>query len=191
MAREGGATALVTETAAYTPRCGARLQVTSASGSRANLSKTHPVAARDVYVDGRFRVMAEGASGSNVPFFRLFAGDVRVVDLYRTNGGGQLYLRTTAASGQVAYTSLGRLMGLASWERMRVHVVLAGDASQVQLWLGDELVLDRALSLWDSAITRSMIGHHAVDDRERALRSTDGARRRRRGDQAGALTKGP
>lgn len=158
VAREGDATALVTETAAYTPRCGARLHVTSASGSRANLSKTHPVAARDVYFDGRFRVVAEGASGSNVPFIRLFAGDVRVADFYRTNGGGQLYLRTTTASGSVAYTSLGRLMALDSWQRMRVHVVLAGDASKVQFWLEDSLVFDRTLSLWDHAITRSMVG---------------------------------
>jgi hypothetical protein len=121
----GDGTATVETTAAKTGACGALLHVTANAGSRAYLNKTLG-GASEVWADGWFNVQVEGASGSNVPFWRLFdsAGN-RLVDVYRTNVGGALYLRLPNGSGGFVYTSLSRTIPLNTWHEIKLHVATA------------------------------------------------------------------
>lgn len=121
----GDGAAYVTADTAHTGNCSALVHVTGNSGSRAYLSKTLPAGSDDVYLDGWFNVRAEGASGNNVPFWRLFNGDARLADIYRLNGSGQLYARTPNGSGGYTYTSLGRTVPLNTWHRVQVHADIA------------------------------------------------------------------
>jgi Tol biopolymer transport system component len=80
----------VDTSAAKTGTCGALLHTTANSSSRAYLNKTLG-GATEVWADGWFNVKVEGASGSNVPYWRLFdSGGNRLVDVYRTNVAGAL-----------------------------------------------------------------------------------------------------
>ena len=140
----GDGSAVVQSSVVKTGNCAALLHVSGDSGSRANLSKTLPAGTAEVWADGWFNVQAEGASNSNVPFFRLFNGSTRLVDVYRVNVSGQLYLRLPNGSGGWQYTSLNRTRALNTWIRVKVHAVAAGSASTVEIWVDDFKVLTRA-----------------------------------------------
>jgi hypothetical protein len=128
----GDGSAVVDTSAARTGNCGALLHVSANSSSRAYLNKSLG-GAGEIWADGWFNVKAEGASGSNVPFWRLFdsAGN-RLVDVYRTNVAGALYLRLPNGSGGFAYTSLGRTVGLDTWHQIGLHVNAA--TGTVEVW---------------------------------------------------------
>jgi len=127
----GDGTATVSTSAAKTGNCGALLHVTTSSASRAYLNKT--VGSSEVWADGWFNVKAEGASGSNVPYWRLFdSSGNRLVDVYRTNVAGALYLRLPNGSGGYVYTSLGRTVALNTWHEIKIHVVAS--TGTVQVW---------------------------------------------------------
>lgn len=129
----GDGTAVVTTSAAKTGNCGALLHVSSGTASRAYLNKTLPAGTSEVWADGWFNVRAEGASNSNVPFWRLFdSGGSRLVDVYRTNVAGALYLRLPNGSGGYAYTSLGRTVALNTWHEIKLHV--AAGTGTVEIW---------------------------------------------------------
>jgi hypothetical protein len=128
----GDATATVDTSAAKTGNCGALLHVTTNASSRAYLNKTLGGTA-EIWADGWFNVKAEGLSGNNVPFWRLFdsAGN-RLVDVYRTNIAGALYMRLPNGSGGVVFTSLGRTVALNTWHEIKIHV--AAGSGTVQVW---------------------------------------------------------
>jgi hypothetical protein len=129
----GDGTAAVTTTAAKTGNCGALLHVTSSTSSRAYLNKVLPSGTSEVWLDGWFNVKAEGGSGSNVPYWRLFdSSGNRLVDVYRTNVAGALYLRLPNGSGGYAYTSLGRTVALNTWHEIKLHI--AAGTGTVEIW---------------------------------------------------------
>lgn len=128
----GDGFATVSGSIAHTGSCAAVLHATANSSSRAYLSKVLPTGAADVYLDGWMNVTVEGASGSNVPFWRIFAGSNRLVDVYRTNVAGALYLRTPNGTGGWTYTSLGRTVALNTWHRVQVHAVAATGTVEVR-----------------------------------------------------------
>jgi hypothetical protein len=128
----GDGSAVVDTSAAKTGNCGALLHVTANASSRAYLNKTLG-GATEVWADGWFNVKTEGASGSNVPYWRLFdSGGNRLVDVYRTNVAGALYLRLPNGSGGYVYTNLGRTVALNTWHEIKIHVV-AGTGT-VEIW---------------------------------------------------------
>jgi len=128
----GDGSATVDTSAAKTGTCGALLHATANSSSRAYLNKTLG-GTTEVWADGWFNVKVEGASGSNVPFWRLFdSGGNRLVDVYRTNVAGALYLRLPNGSGGYAYTSLGRTVALNTWHQIGLHV--AASTGTVEVW---------------------------------------------------------
>lgn len=127
----GDGTATVSTSAAKTGNCGALLHVTTNSSSRAYLNKT--VGSSEIWADGWFNVKAQGASGNNVPYWRLFdSGGNRLVDVYRTNVAGALYLRLPNGSGGYTYTSLGRTVALDTWHEIKIHVVAS--TGTVEVW---------------------------------------------------------
>lgn len=129
----GDGTATVDTSAAHAGNCGALLHTTANSSSRAYLSRSLPAGTSELWADGWFNVKVEGASGSNVPFWRVFdSSGGRLVDVYRTNVGGSLYLRLPNGAGGWTYTSLNRTIALNTWHRIRLHVV-AGSGT-VEVW---------------------------------------------------------
>ena len=82
---------------------------TANAGSKAYVRKTFASAQQDLTASGDFRVLQQGASGGNVPFFRfLDPASARIVSVYRQNGtGGKIGLtygghRTTRPPGAAA-----------------------------------------------------------------------------------------
>jgi hypothetical protein len=143
----------------HSNNCAAKLHVTSSSSSKANLSKTLPAGTAEVYADGWFNVIADGATSSNVPMFRLFNGSSRLVDVYRVNGSGALYARLPNGSGGFTYTSLGRTRALGTWFHLNVHVVAANSTSTVQVTVDGTSVLNRTdVALGTSSLTSVQIG---------------------------------
>jgi hypothetical protein len=108
-------------------------------------------------------------STSNVPQFRLFNGTTRLVDVYRVNGNGQMYLRLPNGSGGYTYTALGRVHALDTWNRIKVHAISAGSASTVEVWLnGTRVYSNAAVALGATSLSSVMIGaeHFAQEGRQ-------------------------
>jgi hypothetical protein len=154
----GDATATIQTATVKSPTCAAKLHVTTNTASMANLSRTLPAGAANVYADGWFNVAADGLSGNNVPEFRFFSGASRVVDVYRVNGTGQMYLRLPNGAGGYQYVSLGRTKALNTWFSLNVHVVANGASSTVEVKIDGQSVLTRTVDLGTSTLSRVQIG---------------------------------
>jgi hypothetical protein len=109
--------------AAHDGSLGAR-GTTPTSSDQAALTKSitpTPVA----MVSGWWRVTTEGASGSNVPFARLFYGTQRLVDVYRQNVvlGSNVWLRVVKAAGGSNYNflSTGVRLEVGEWAFVEVR----------------------------------------------------------------------
>jgi hypothetical protein len=101
---------------------GARLAETATTGSLA-YARTTFAARTDLTVAGDVNVLAEGASGGNVPLLRLFdASGTRLVSLYRQNvAQDKLYVQ----HGGTSVLTSGRL-ALNTWAHVEIHVITAG-----------------------------------------------------------------
>jgi hypothetical protein len=154
----GDATATIQTATVKSPTCAAKLHVTANASSMANVSRNLPAETSDVYANGWFNVQAEGPSGNNVPEFRFFSGTNRVVDVYRVNLTGQMYLRLPNGSGGYQYISLGRTMALNTWFTLNVHVVANGASSTVVVKIDGQSVLSRTVDLGVSTLTKVQIG---------------------------------
>ena len=88
-------------------------------------------------VNGYFRVSQEGASGGNVPLFRLLdPASARVVSVYRQNATNGM-IGIGYAGGHFSSTGL---LPLNTWGAIGVHVVTAGATSTVEVRLNGALV---------------------------------------------------
>jgi concanavalin A-like lectin/glucanase superfamily protein len=135
----------------------AQLSESSTAGSKAFVRKTFDAAQQDLTASGDFQVVAEGASGGNVPFFRfLDPASARVVSVYRQNATGAIGL--TFADGTRA-TSTGKL-ALATWAHIALHVITAGTASTVQVSLdGTQVYSSTTQSLGNAGVSTIQIGN--------------------------------
>jgi hypothetical protein len=131
----GTGTATIQTTQKHLGNCAAKLHVEGDSTSKANLRKTLPSGTTDIWADGWFRVATEGASNSNVPFFRVFNGTTtRVIDIYRQNVSGTLFVRTPAGTGYT-YTSLNTTLPMNEWHNIKIHGTATAGADLVEVWL--------------------------------------------------------
>ena len=102
-----------------------------------------------MWASGWFDVAQPGSdTGSNVPYIRFFNGsdldNDRIVDVYRDNGGGDAWLRTSNGSGGWNYIQLNVLMPLNTWHQVTLHVAPNGSASTVEVWIDSVLVYSSA-----------------------------------------------
>jgi hypothetical protein len=130
---EGDAGVRVKDTQSHDGRCALRLWVTTRSDSRANVRKYLPSDTRTIRASGWFRVDRQGVSGSNVPIFRFFDGNHRMVDVHRRNGSGDLWLRTSDGHGSWTYVRLGRYMPLGQWMYFKFRVTADWSSSIVSV----------------------------------------------------------
>jgi large repetitive protein len=135
----------------------ARLSETANTGSYAFARKSFALQ-RDITVSGNIQIQAEGASGGNVPIFRLFdATGTRVVNLKRQNvNGDRIWIEYTGANASTP----GRLP-LNTWARFEVHVVVAGPgADTVELLLnGVQIFRTTSATLGANGVGTVQIGN--------------------------------
>ena len=132
----GPGTATVDSPLAHSGSCAAHLHSTADAGSIANISAALPAGTADVYADGWFNVTKAGAAGSNVAYLRLFSGSSRIADIYRDNGTGRPWLRTTLPNGShVSTRLLSTSIPLNTWHRVVLHMVPNGAVSTVEVWI--------------------------------------------------------
>lgn len=160
---EGDAWAGVTTSWRRSGLCAGRLIVTSSSTSRANIQRSLPWDTDDVWAIGWFRVNRQGYSGSNVPTFRFFNGSQRILDVYRQNISGDLWLRTASGTGSWRYVRLNRTLALSTWYKIEVRVRPAWGSSHVSIWLnGSEIHRTWSMYLPASRLTTVMVGAEHV-----------------------------
>lgn len=155
---EGDAWAGIT-TSAYRGRCAGRVIVTSSWNSRANMRHGLPSGTANVWAVGYFRVDKQGYWGSNVPTFRFFDGTRRILDVYRSNGTGDMWIRTATGNGSWRYTRLNRQLALHEWIKLEVHVRTNWGSSTVEVWInGIRRYYSSSYSLPTSRLTTVMVG---------------------------------
>ena len=141
----GDAKATVQSAISNSPACAAQISVTGNSGSEANVVKTLPASAREVWASGWFDITREGsASNNNVPTLRFFNGSNRLFDVSRQNGSGSLFVRWTTGSSLtiigVGHIAVGQKFAL------KIHLVINGAQSQAQVWQDGTKLFDRSNS---------------------------------------------
>jgi hypothetical protein len=132
--RNGDASAYVTGTHHVSGWCGGRLHVTSNSGSRAYIQKSFGWQARDVWATGQFYIDGGGWVPNNVPYLRLWNGGRRILDVYRQNGAGALWLRAATSDGSWSYVKLKSWVSLDAWHSLKIHASPAWSSSTVEVW---------------------------------------------------------
>ena len=152
----GDGTAAVQSTIVSTGSAAAQLAETANAGSKAYARKTLASAQQDITATADFRVLQQGASGGNVPFFRfLDPTSARVVSVYRQNG----------SSGSIGLTYGGQhstsgTLALNSWATIALHVITAGTGSTVEVRLNGTLIYrDSAASLGTAGVSTIQIGN--------------------------------
>lgn len=157
--REGDAIATI-EREDDTRGCVAKLKVTANSGSMANLSKTLAPGANEVWAHGQFNVTRPGTNtSSNVPLFRLFQGSSRIVDVYRSNSNGSLFLRVPNGSGGWSFVSLGRTLQVGTWYDLKLRAVANGSSEGlIEVWLNGTKLAPVAAKLGVVGFDTAMVG---------------------------------
>jgi hypothetical protein len=153
----GNGTAAIQSATVRTGSLAAQLSETATAGSKAYLRTTFSAAQQDVTATGDFRVVKEGASGGNVPFFRfLDPSSARVVSVYRQNATGAIGL--TFANGTRGSTT-GKL-ALDTWATIALHVITAGASSTVEVSLnGTQVYRSTTASLGTAGVSTIQVGN--------------------------------
>jgi hypothetical protein len=161
--QEGDATVRVLWPDAHRGNCASRFQISTASTSRANITRALPANASVGVADGWFRIDAEGQPNSNVGFFRFFNGSTRIADVYRQNVSGGAWLRTRDSRGNFVYTPLGLDLSLGRWYHVRLHVRANGSSSTIQVWIDDSVQYSNS-SFWleTNRLTTLLLGSEHV-----------------------------
>jgi acid phosphatase len=156
----GDGAAVVQSTTVKTGAFAAQVSETSNTGSLAYIRKTLPSSRPDLTVSGDFRVLAEGASGGNVPFIRFFdSSGNRLVSLYRLNLNGS---RIGLTYGGVFYTTTATLP-LNTWGQMSLRLVVNGTgASTVEVKLNGALIYSTTTASFTAGVRSLQIGNETA-----------------------------
>src|SRR3954465_1284448 len=129
-----------------------QLSESSTSGSKAYARETFSAAQQDLSASGDFRVVTEGASGGNVPFFRLLsASGTRLVSVYRQNGTTGV-IGLTYGGGH--FSTTGKL-GLNTWGTIGVRLT----GSSIDVTLNGTTIYSAATSVGASGVSTVQIGN--------------------------------
>ena len=153
----GDGTAAVQSANVSTGALAAQLSETANAGSKAYVRKTFNSARQDLTASGDFRVLQQGASGGNVPFFRfLDPSSARIVSVYRQNGTtGKIGL----TYGGSSVTTTGSLP-LDTWGTISMHVITNGANSTVEVRLNGTLIYQTtSASLGTAGVSTVQIGN--------------------------------
>jgi Concanavalin A-like lectin/glucanases superfamily len=153
----GDASATVQSTIVKTGSYAAQLGESANAGSKAYARRAFSSAQPDLTASGDFRILQQGASGSNVPFFRFFTSSgTRLVNVYRQNGtSGAIWV----SYGGAYYSTTGTL-ALNTWASVSVHLVVNGAASSVTVTLnGQQIYQTTTANLGAAGIATLQLGN--------------------------------
>jgi hypothetical protein len=152
----GDGTAVVQSSIVKSGKYAAELSESSNTGSKAYVRETFAAAQTDLTATGDFQVVAQGASGGNVPFFRFFtSGGTRIISLYRQNVSGKIQVGYAGANFATSST-----LALGTWANLQLHVIIAGATSTVQVLLNGTLIYQTtSANLGTSAVATMQIGN--------------------------------
>jgi hypothetical protein len=154
----GDGSALVQGSVVRSGAYAAQLSESATAGSKAYARKTLASPEQELSASADFQVVQQGASGGNVPFFRLLdSASARIVSVYRQNGTSGV---VGLGYGGSNFSTSGRL-ALGTWASVSVHVIVAGaGASTVEVALNGTLVYQTtSASLTGSGVATVQIGN--------------------------------
>jgi hypothetical protein len=153
----GDGTAAVQSQIVSTGALAAQFTETSNTGSKAYARKTFSSAQTDLTVQGDFYVAQQGASGGNVPLFRLFdPSSARLISVYRKNGTSNTI---GVGYGGSNFNTTGKLP-LGSWGTVSVHVLIGGTASTVAITLnGTSIYQTSSANLGTAGVATMEVGN--------------------------------
>ena len=157
----GDGTAAVQSTTVSTGSFAAQLAESSTAGSKAYVRKTLDSSQQDLSASGDFRVLQQGASGGNVPFFRfLDPTSARVVSVYRQNVTASKNI--FVSYGGSFFQTTGSLP-LDTWGKIELHVITNGaGGSTVEVRLNGTLIYQTtSASLGTAGVSTVQIGNDA------------------------------
>ena len=161
--QDGDAFAGTTRDDPFDGNISGRLRATAARTSRANIQTRLADGTAEVWASGSFRVDDQGRRESNVPTFRFFNGTARVLDVFRQNVTGQLFLRTTDGPGDWDYVKLQRRMDIGRWYRIDIHVRALLNRSTISIAVNGRTVYQTSTAeLHVRRLTTVMIGSEHV-----------------------------
>lgn len=150
-------TASVQSAIVKTGAVAAQLSESANAGSKAYVRKTLSAPQQDLTATGDFQVVTAGASGGNVPFFRLLdPGGTRLISVYRQNdtkGTVGLAIGSTHPSTTAS-------LALHTWASVSLHVITAGAGSTVEVRVNGTLVYQTTTaSLGTAGVSTVQIGN--------------------------------
>ena len=156
----GDGTAAVQSTTVSTGSFAAHLAESANTGSKAYVRKTLDSSQQDLSASGDFRVLQQGASGGNVPFFRfLDPTSARVVSVYRQNVTASKNI--FVSYGGSFFQTTGSLP-LDTWGKIELHVITNGATSTVEVRLNGTLIYQTtSASLGTAGVSTVQIGNDA------------------------------
>jgi hypothetical protein len=138
----GDGTAVVQSSIVKSGSYAAQLSESSTSGSKAYVRKTFATAQQDLTASGDFQVLQQGASGGNVPLFRLLTSDgTRIISLFRQNVNGKIQVSYGGSNFASSAT-----LALNTWANLQLHVVTAGATSTVEVRLNGTTLIYQTTS---------------------------------------------
>jgi chitodextrinase len=108
----------------------------------------------ELYYGGRFQAIRQGATNVSLVRFRTAAGGL-ILSLFRRGSDNKLsyYNEVTGVS------TVGPVMTAGAWHELKVHVLVNGTSSLVEVWLDGTRVINKtAESLGTTAVGRIYIG---------------------------------
>lgn len=96
------------------------------SAAGGTYARVATVAHNRIRAAGWFRTDTEGAAGNNNANLRIFAGGIRIADVYRSNSTGEIWLRTQNAATTLIFTNTGQVRALDVWYHLDLLVEYNG-----------------------------------------------------------------
>lgn len=151
-----GLAAVQSQTVYSGDKYAAQFTETANSGSYAYARETFDAAQTDLTVSGDFYVAQQGASGGNVPLFRLFdPTSDRLLSIYRSNGTSG----TIGVSYGGDYFSTTGKLALDAWGSLSAQVVVDGSGSTISITLNGKSVYQATGNLGSAGIATMQIGN--------------------------------
>jgi parallel beta-helix repeat protein len=152
-----GGTATVQQADVAEGKFAARLSATSTTGSFADVRRALAVPLTDLTVNGRFEIVGQGPTGTNVPLVRLFDGSGRrLLSVYRQNQtDDKLWVQHSGSY----FKSWGDVP-LRRWSKLEISMLGAGTSSgSVELRIDDATVYKAANLPLEGPVAMLQIGN--------------------------------
>jgi chitodextrinase len=111
----------------------------------------------ELYYEGSFQAISQGTANVSIVRFRT-AANVPLFGIFRLSNGKLSYF-----NGVTGRATSGPRVSTGSWHKLKVHILVNGTSSLVEVWLdGTKVITKNAESLGTSGVGRVYIGDPAT-----------------------------